>query len=212
MSKCRGTAWTSRSPRTRSTTATKPIRASTTTRKGAKPYSARLHCRWRRRPGSLNTESGLDAIQDPIFRGSPIAAHRSTPSTSSRSTTLSGKLTVARPLCTFLRRCGVIDVLREGPLVPFKVGDLVAPVAGMYLQLGDDHRPQCLRVLVVTLDVVNVHVEHAADPAARTVAVNRGPADRDQTVQHLHLGAARLAIGVRVMRNHALLKSEYLGQ
>lgn len=119
---------------------------------------------------------------------------------------------MARTLSVFLRRSGVIEVLREGPPVPFEVGDLVAPVAGMYLKLGDDHRSQRLGVHVVTLDVVDVDVEHAADPATRTVTVNRGPADRDQTVQHLHLGPARLAIGFGVMRRRALLKSEHLGQ
>src|ERR1700753_3440742 len=82
----------------------------------------------------------------------------------------------------------------------------------MYLKLGDDRRPQRLGVLVVTLDVVDVHVEHAADPTTRTVAVDGGPAHRYQTVQHLHLGATRFAIGFRVMRSRALLKSEHLGQ
>lgn len=81
----------------------------------------------------------------------------------------------------------------------FGVADLVALVASVGVELDDDASASRRDLVVVPFDIVDEHIQHAADAATRAVCVHRRSPDGYEAFGNLDLRPARRPVGLLVM-------------
>src|SRR5215470_3560174 len=97
--------------------------------------------------------------------------------------------------------------------MPLRVANLVPAVAPrLRPQLADDLRARGERPRIVRINVVDVHVQHAADTPPWAVAMHAWFANSDDTVQHLQLGARNAPVWPSVANPGSFREAEDAAQ